>query len=425
MSKAPAPAPASGLAASFGAIMGFCRLFLRSETAISELAASLGQNTISATFWALLQHGGLSIRATMTGYESWYVSFVLAVLTSLRPIILEFERLANSEDPDKFTWSGFGGAELLRNRPASTESDLSTNYRLSMSDSQAAEGQDHDPDPYLIAEFHMISTPTINPRFQNNYCLVYYQSEFLLVKLRVGAAESSLSHSLRLLPSRWLQPLTGRGYLIDQQSGALAVVVRPPPASAALPLVHYCYRCLQAPAYRATAVLPACSGYSPSHLRQARGGIHHALQLQFERLNQRTDPSAVKDSRSYRRSPGALNKGGQLPDDHECWYTTSHRLVSRLPDQFEERAQPLYFTRNPRKLSQVDIIPQELPPYLPSQRWAGFLTAVDPASFNNARQHQIHAYIQKLARYTAITAGVVRSRSENQIRTILEVKRDS
>ncbi|KAF4224412.1 hypothetical protein CNMCM8980_002050 [Aspergillus fumigatiaffinis] len=62
---------------------------------------------------------------------------------------------------------------------------------------------------------------------------------------------------------------------------------------------------------------------------------------------------------------------------------------------FEERAQPLYFTRNPRKLSRVDIIPQELPPYLPSQRWAGFLTAVDPASVNNAGQHQIHAYIQR------------------------------
>lgn len=29
MSKVPAPAPASGLAAPFGAIMGFCRLFLR------------------------------------------------------------------------------------------------------------------------------------------------------------------------------------------------------------------------------------------------------------------------------------------------------------------------------------------------------------------------------------------------------------
>jgi hypothetical protein len=41
---------------------------------------------------------------------------------SLRPIILEFERLANSEDPDKFTLSGFRGAELPRNRPASTDS---------------------------------------------------------------------------------------------------------------------------------------------------------------------------------------------------------------------------------------------------------------------------------------------------------------
>ncbi|GFF36796.1 hypothetical protein IFM51744_03239 [Aspergillus udagawae] len=32
------------------------------------------------------------------------------LLYSLLPIILEFERLANSEDPDKFTWSGFSGA---------------------------------------------------------------------------------------------------------------------------------------------------------------------------------------------------------------------------------------------------------------------------------------------------------------------------
>jgi hypothetical protein len=83
---------------------------------------------------------------------------------SLWPIILEFERLANSENPDKFTWSGFGDAELLRNRPASTESDLSTNYRLSMSDSQAAEGQDHDPVRLSKLSFSMMlrtfRTPT-------------------------------------------------------------------------------------------------------------------------------------------------------------------------------------------------------------------------------------------------------------------------
>ncbi|PKX99082.1 uncharacterized protein P174DRAFT_416781 [Aspergillus novofumigatus IBT 16806] len=96
-------------------------------------------------------------------------------------------------------------------------------------------------------------------------------------------------------------------------------------------------------------------------------------------------------------------------------------LVSRLPDQFEERAQPLYFTRNPRKLSQMDIIRQELP-------YIGFLELPDefcpdlqpgdammvnfnveePEShtdwyaqqstlrfLNNARRRQIHAYLQR------------------------------
>ncbi|KAG2012362.1 hypothetical protein GB937_007192 [Aspergillus fischeri] len=45
-------------------------------------------------------------------------------LLSLRPIVLEFELLANSEDPDKFTWRSFRGAQLLRNRPASTDSEF-------------------------------------------------------------------------------------------------------------------------------------------------------------------------------------------------------------------------------------------------------------------------------------------------------------
>ncbi|KAF4241537.1 hypothetical protein CNMCM6805_003811 [Aspergillus fumigatiaffinis] len=47
-------------------------------------------------------------------------------------------------------------------------------------------------------------------------------------------------------------------------SGRALAVVMPPPAHAALPPAHYCYRCLQAPAYRATGVLPAYSDYSPA-----------------------------------------------------------------------------------------------------------------------------------------------------------------
>ncbi|GFF40921.1 hypothetical protein IFM58399_06093 [Aspergillus lentulus] len=85
MSKAPPPALASGLAAPFGAIMGFCRLFLRSETAVPKLAPALGQNTISATFWALIQVDFLESRDGAGKQEfkdgalflpSWYERFL-------------------------------------------------------------------------------------------------------------------------------------------------------------------------------------------------------------------------------------------------------------------------------------------------------------------------------------------------------------
>ncbi|KAF7139670.1 hypothetical protein CNMCM5793_007269 [Aspergillus hiratsukae] len=51
-------------------------------------------------------------------------------------------------------------------------------------------------------------------------------------------------------------------------------------------------------------------------------------------------------------------------------------LVSLIPRNFEERAQPIYFTGNPNNLIQVDIIPPDLPPYLPAD--AATLGEVDP-----------------------------------------------
>ncbi|PKX89403.1 uncharacterized protein P174DRAFT_425325 [Aspergillus novofumigatus IBT 16806] len=63
--------------------------------------------------------------------------------------------------------------------------------------------------------------------------------------------------------------------------------------------------------------------------------------------------------------------------DHPiCTRAIRAELVSLIPRKFEERAQPIYFTGNPDNLIQVDIIPPDLPPYLPAD--AATLGEVDP-----------------------------------------------
>ncbi|RLL97202.1 hypothetical protein CFD26_104744 [Aspergillus turcosus] len=53
-------------------------------------------------------------------------------------------------------------------------------------------------------------------------------------------------------------------------------------------------------------------------------------------------------------------------DNPNCTRAIRAELVSLIPRQFEERAQPIYFTGNPNGEIQVDIIPPDLPPYLPA-----------------------------------------------------------
>ncbi|KAF7137074.1 hypothetical protein CNMCM5793_006962 [Aspergillus hiratsukae] len=63
-------------------------------------------------------------------------------------------------------------------------------------------------------------------------------------------------------------------------------------------------------------------------------------------------------------------------DDPNCTRAIRAELLSSIPRQFEERAQPIYFTGNPDREVQVDIIPPDLPPYLPAD--AATLGDVDP-----------------------------------------------
>ncbi|KAF7172420.1 hypothetical protein CNMCM6106_006640 [Aspergillus hiratsukae] len=53
-------------------------------------------------------------------------------------------------------------------------------------------------------------------------------------------------------------------------------------------------------------------------------------------------------------------------DDPNSTRAIRAELLSLIPRQFEERAQPIYFTGNPNDEVQVDIIPPDLPPYLPA-----------------------------------------------------------
>jgi hypothetical protein len=47
-------------------------------------------------------------------------------------------------------------------------------------------------------------------------------------------------------------------------------------------------------------------------------------------------------------------------NDPICTRAIRAELVSLIPRNFEERAQPIYFTGNPDNLIQVDIIPPDL-----------------------------------------------------------------
>ncbi|KAF4216917.1 hypothetical protein CNMCM6805_000499 [Aspergillus fumigatiaffinis] len=63
-------------------------------------------------------------------------------------------------------------------------------------------------------------------------------------------------------------------------------------------------------------------------------------------------------------------------DDPICTRAIRAELLSLIRRNFEERSQPMYFTGNPDNLIQVDIIPPDLPPYLPAD--AATLGEVDP-----------------------------------------------